>query len=303
MGFFDKFEKGVEGAMNSVFNKLGARDLKPVDLVVALKQETDAKAVAVGDNRKVAPNSFRIQLSSSDFDRIESWGSQEFANELVTAVAEHANAEGYSFIGDVSVTFDEQVENQVGEYQIESESARTDGNEVDKVLEVASVNPTIVASRPYVVINEKTHYLTKSVTIVGRGSECDIILEDTSASRKHFELRVTSGGTVISDLGSTNGIFVEGNKTAAATLTDRNTITVGRTKIVYHSPASGSATPTSATSVKSPVDQSVQQVVPESPENVKPAVKSPAQAPDPFQELNLSEPVRTNNIQEGETAP
>ena len=54
--------------------------------------------------------------------------------------------------------------------------------------------------------------LTGPVTTLGRGSDADIVLDDTGVSRRHAELRVdtSSGRTVLSvlDLGSTNGTFV-----------------------------------------------------------------------------------------------
>jgi len=37
------------------------------------------------------------------------------------------------------------------------------------------------------------------------------------------------------DLGSTNGTFVDGERVHAGNLTEGSTITVGRTRIVYHS--------------------------------------------------------------------
>ncbi len=68
---------------------------------------------------------------------------------------------------------------------------------------------------------------------VGRGSDCDIPVEDTGVSRHHFELRVTPSGVIATDLGSTNGTFVEGHRITAATLLDGNTITIGRTHIMF----------------------------------------------------------------------
>ncbi|MBC7549469.1 MAG: FHA domain-containing protein, partial [Cellulomonas sp.] len=71
------------------------------------------------------------------------------------------------------------------------------------------------------------------VTVIGRGSEADIIVDDPGVSRRHLEIRVTSDGVVASDLGSTNGLFVEGHQVPAATLLDGNTLTIGRTRIMF----------------------------------------------------------------------
>lgn len=61
------------------------------------------------------------------------------------------------------------------------------------------------------------------------------MVDDTGVSRRHLELRRTEHGVVVADLGSTNGTFVEGNRITAATLVDGNTITLGRTRLLFYS--------------------------------------------------------------------
>jgi len=74
---------------------------------------------------------------------------------------------------------------------------------------------------------------TEPVTVIGRGSEADIVVNDSGVSRRHLELRITPTGVVATDLGSTNGSFVEGHRIDAATLLDGNQIVIGRTKILF----------------------------------------------------------------------
>ena len=80
--------------------------------------------------------------------------------------------------------------------------------------------------------------LTGPVTVIGRGSEADIIVDDPGVSRRHLEIRVGPDGVVASDLGSTNGLYVEGHQVPAATLLDGNTLTIGRTRIMFWTGAS-----------------------------------------------------------------
>ena len=47
--------------------------------------------------------------------------------------------------------------------------------------------------------------------IIGRSRECDIVLGDPNISRQHAELRPDGdGGWTVADLGSTNGVRVNG---------------------------------------------------------------------------------------------
>ena len=46
---------------------------------------------------------------------------------------------------------------------------------------------------------------------IGRSRDCDIVLEDSSISRRHAELRPAGQGWVVEDLGSTNGVRVNGS--------------------------------------------------------------------------------------------
>ncbi|MDA1273388.1 MAG: FHA domain-containing protein [Verrucomicrobia bacterium] len=48
--------------------------------------------------------------------------------------------------------------------------------------------------------------------VIGRGVECDVVIKDVKASRKHCRLTRTDGGFVLEDLGSRNGTFVNGEK-------------------------------------------------------------------------------------------
>jgi hypothetical protein len=45
---------------------------------------------------------------------------------------------------------------------------------------------------------------------IGRSRDCDVVLEDSSVSRRHAELRPGGAGWTIDDLGSTNGVRVNG---------------------------------------------------------------------------------------------
>lgn len=225
MSVLDRFEKSVEGAVNGVFSKFGSKDLQPVDLSSALEREIDNEAMPVGRDRTVAPNEYRFKLSTPDFDHIEQWGSETLADELADNLTNYARSQHYAFVGPVVVIFEEDLDLAKGSFKLTAASVQ--GNAVPVTTDEQSQDC------PLLEINGSQYLLTKEKTILGRGSGCDIVIDDPGISRKHLEIDITPNGVIARDLGSTNGTYVEGHQVPAATLLDGNTITIGRTRILY----------------------------------------------------------------------
>ncbi len=68
--------------------------------------------------------------------------------------------------------------------------------------------------------------------VIGRSRDCDIQLADTNVSRRHAELRQEGASYWIVDLGSTNGLEVNGKRVKRAKLSDGDKITVGSTDVI-----------------------------------------------------------------------
>lgn len=69
---------------------------------------------------------------------------------------------------------------------------------------------------------------------IGRSRDCDIVLEDSSISRRHAELRPEGGAWTIEDLGSTNGVRVNGLTVHGAhELRSGDRIEMGSTEMLF----------------------------------------------------------------------
>lgn len=86
--------------------------------------------------------------------------------------------------------------------------------------------------RRWIEINGSRHQISRPTLVLGRSTEADVRVDDPGVSRRHCEIRVGTPSTVV-DLGSTNGIVVDGQHTQRATLRDGSRIVVGSTTIVY----------------------------------------------------------------------
>ncbi|MFD6421204.1 FhaA domain-containing protein [Streptomyces sp. NPDC060198] len=86
--------------------------------------------------------------------------------------------------------------------------------------------------RRWIEINGTRHQISRPTLVLGRSTEADVRIDDPGVSRRHCEIRTGTPST-IQDLGSTNGIVVDGQHTTRATLRDGSRIVVGNTTIVY----------------------------------------------------------------------
>lgn len=215
MGLLDNFERGLERAVNGAFAKAFKSGLQPIEITSALRRELDTKAAVVARDRILVPNKFTVRLSHADFERMAALGPT-LVDELTQQVQRHATAQHYSFAGGISITLsDDQYLSQ-------------------GMIEIDSVNVKgAVSWNPVLDISGKRYPLTHSRTVIGRGSEADITVDDTGISRKHVEILWDGTRAQVNDLGSTNGSKLDGQPVTRAPLPPDSVIDIGRTRIVF----------------------------------------------------------------------
>ncbi len=215
MGILDSFEKGLERAVNGAFAKTFRSGLQPLEITAALRRELDTRAAVVARDRILVPNRFTVRLARGDYERMTSIGAT-LIDEFSQLVQQHAAAQHYQFSGGISITLAEDPTLTEGIVQIDS----------------VSVKGT-VAWTPVLDVAGKRYPIVKSRTIIGRGSDADITVDDTGISRKHVEILWDGNRAQVNDLGSTNGSQLNGAPVHQAPLPPDSVINIGRTRIVF----------------------------------------------------------------------
>lgn len=77
------------------------------------------------------------------------------------------------------------------------------------------------------------HVVRQPRVVLGRGNECDIQLQDSEVSRRHAMLEIHGDEAVVTDLGSTNGTYVEAVRIRQATIGSNQEFSLGTTTVMF----------------------------------------------------------------------
>jgi hypothetical protein len=274
MGFLGRFEKKVEGAVSGVFARAFKGDVQPVEIAARLQRELDTEAKLMSRDKRLVPNEFVIALSQHDYDKLVPY-SGTLTTELATELRRHASEMGYVFNGPIKIHFELDADLPVGRFTVSSEAVAgvessrpwtsppnqgPDANPSPRpgpapVSDPANAPPYPSGNPPPWVgpapsqprtqlvleVNGTRHPLTPPGFVIGRGTEADLRINDPGVSRLHAEIRVNGTGPQqsidIVDLGSTNGIVVNGHKVRQSALADGTRIEIGSTRMLVHAPS------------------------------------------------------------------
>jgi hypothetical protein len=232
MGFLQRFENRLEEIVSGAFAKAFRSAVQPVEVAAALQREIDNSAQILSRNRRLVPNQFHVELSPQDYDRLAPYSST-LDGELADMLREHAREQSYVFTGPISIGFDRREDLSTGRFRVRSAA-------LAKVTPVSQSSVTDTAVRRAKVIlevNGVKHPLDPPGIVVGRGTDADLRINDPGVSRRHAEIRVHAGSArgdsetdvTVVDLGSTNGMLVNGSRVQQAMLDDGGTIKIGNT--------------------------------------------------------------------------
>jgi hypothetical protein len=234
-----------------VFSRAFSSEVQPVELARKLAKEMDAHKTA-GVARVYVPNEYTVYLSAKDRTRLEGY-ERSLEQELSGYLLEHARRRSYDLLTRPTVAFETDERLRLGEFGIQTRLVKPPAHEgeppsqgeeghtmVYSAVREAAPAPqgqagrAEVASRAVITVDDRRYVLDASRSTIGRARDADCVLRDPNISRHHAELRRSPAGDwTIADLGSTNGIKVNGRRVASTRLKSGDRVTLGTTTFAF----------------------------------------------------------------------
>lgn len=226
MGILERFEQRVDRLVNGAFARAFAAEVQPIEIAAALTNEATDRAVIMGAGRTVVPNFFQVELSPADYDRLTAFAEQ-LRTELAAVLREHVSEQRYTTLGQVKVDFALDASLATGLFRVSAEVR-------DELAPAETAATTSTRRGPHLVIDGYSHPLTHQRTVLGRGSDADIRIEDNGVSRHHCEILLSVPPKLV-DLGSTNGTWVHGQRVTEIALNEDLDIALGNVVVQFRS--------------------------------------------------------------------
>lgn len=230
-----RFENKLEQMISGVFARTFRSAVQPVEIASALNREVDNSAQILSRDRRLVPNTFTVELSEADHERLVGLGPQ-LPRELTEMLREHAAQQSYVFTGPVSIALQSSEQLTTGRFRVTSRAVSSSS--------LAGGDPSATQVRRATAtleLNGEQLPLAPPGIVIGRGNDADLRIDDPGVSRSHIEIRVENpqdlGGAPrisVHDLGSTNGVLVNGRRVEQAALADGATIKIGNTTMSLH---------------------------------------------------------------------
>jgi hypothetical protein len=243
-------EAKLEGLFEGTFSRTFKSKVQPVEIARKLAKEMqDNKTVSI--SRTYVPNQYIVYLSPDDRSQFEGY-EDGVKKELSDYLLENARSEGLALLTRPTVEFETDERLGLGEFGIQAMLVRPPEEEgappvgepdpadfghtmvysVDREARRMDA-PAAIGGRAMLVGSGKRTVLSGSRVTIGRSRDCDVTLDDANVSRRHAELRREGGTWVVADLGSTNGVKVNGHRVSQQPLQPGDEITLGLERLVF----------------------------------------------------------------------
>jgi hypothetical protein len=225
MSVLKTLESKIAGLVEGAFGRAFRSELRPVEIARKLAREMDEhKGISV--SKTYAPNEYHVYVSPEDRERFDDYVSA-LVKELSGYLLEHARLEKLALLSRPDITFHTDERLSLGEFGIQARmvhppdapEAEPEQGDVGHTmiysaerLRPADAGPPPAPQTAIVVAEGRRMVVGATGAVIGRSRDCDIVLGDHNVSRRHAEIRPMDDGWAVNDLGSTNGVLVNGRR-------------------------------------------------------------------------------------------
>ena len=230
MGALQRFEKRLEGMVEGAFAKVFKGAVHPVEILNAMQGEAAAQKSSLAGGRVLVPNRYVVELSRTDHARLAPYASA-LGRELAQAQAEYIGEQGWAVYGNVTVEVAARENLNTGSINV-----------VAQVFTGGDVGTANASGVRLLTDDGRNYPLGVGSTVIGRGEQATIRLADVGASRQHARLDYDGQRVVLTDLGSANGLTVNGHRVSVVALNPGDQIMIGSTRLTFRTDGVAEAT-------------------------------------------------------------
>ncbi len=212
MSILSRLERGIRGAVESVFGRAFGGGLQPAEIRRRLMTVLTASEQPSEGGSRIA-NWFLVDLCPGDLEELGP-SLPALTATLIEEIEERALRAGWDTSGPFDVEFRARPGFATGQFEVTPE--RRSGTPGFRVRVVSGPD------------QEKTFEVAGREVVIGRQPSAGVALTDGDASRNHAVLRSDGYRTTLQDLGSTNGTFVNGRRISKQEIRPGARIEVGR---------------------------------------------------------------------------
>jgi hypothetical protein len=244
MPSMSRVERFIERLIERPSARLFRARLQPVQVLRRIERAMEAGRGAEGQ-RDLVPDRFTVRLHPRDLAAISA--PEAVAAELASGALTFARSHRYALRDRPRVMLQADPGQSAGEIEVAAAvsvvvpaaSGSDLGDGGTRVFEV----PVVRAPDAIIDVDEpgrgrRRLPVTGAPLLIGRAPECQLVLKDAQASRRHARLHARDGVLVLTDLASTNGTRVNGRRVTEVVLGMGDRIQIGETTIVVGAPGS-----------------------------------------------------------------
>jgi hypothetical protein len=239
-----KLAELVEGTFSRAFKS----EVRPVEIARKLAKEMDDNRVQ-SLSRTYAPNEYVVWLSTEDRQQFEGY-EDDLRTELSGYLLEHARRERVSLATRPAIEFRTDERLRLGEFGIQARLVHPGHDDEEQPSQGEHGHTMVYSTSDRIAeplreadprrgsavlrVAGRTELLGAAGGVIGRSRDCDVTVEDANVSRHHAEVRPSGGSWIVRDLGSTNGVKVNGRRIQGPqSLKPGDTIELGTSRLTF----------------------------------------------------------------------